>query len=72
MPTIFRLIKESAKLSMNEMLKTFNCGIGMTIVVKKSDANKVIKILEKTRFKAKIIGYIDKKHSNTIIKYENS
>jgi phosphoribosylformylglycinamidine cyclo-ligase len=70
MPNIFKLIKESAKLSMDEMLRTFNCGIGMAIIVKKSDASKVIKILEKTKFKAKIIGQINKKHSNKIIKYE--
>ena len=38
MPNIFKLIKESAKLSMDEMLRTFNCGIGMAIIVKKSDA----------------------------------
>jgi len=70
MPNIFRLIKEHAKLSMDEMLRTFNCGIGMAIIVKKSDASKVIKILEKTKFKAKIIGQINNKYSNKIIKYE--
>ena len=32
-PEVFKWIKEKSKLSEHEMLRTFNCGIGMVVIV---------------------------------------
>ncbi|MBF0540063.1 MAG: phosphoribosylformylglycinamidine cyclo-ligase [Nitrospirae bacterium] len=40
-PAIFRLIQEKGNIADNEMLKTFNMGIGFMIVVDKEDAEKI-------------------------------
>ncbi len=66
-PDLFKLVQEKAMLSNKEMLKTFNCGTGMVIIINKNDINKFKKIFEKTKYKPKIIGYIDKRNSQNII-----
>ena len=37
-------------LSEKEMLKTFNCGIGMVLIINKNDINKFDKIFKKTKY----------------------
>ncbi len=44
---IFKYIKSSGKISDEEMLHTFNCGIGMNIVVDQKDAPSVIRHISK-------------------------
>ena len=56
-PDLFKLIQEKSMLSEKEMLKTFNCGIGMVLIINKNDINKFNKIFKKTKYKPKIIGY---------------
>ncbi|GMR04563.1 MAG: phosphoribosylformylglycinamidine cyclo-ligase [Thermodesulfobacteriota bacterium] len=55
-PKIFRLIKDGGPVKEAEMLRTFNCGIGMVMAVKKKDAAPVVKELEKYGEKAFVIG----------------
>ena len=58
-PKIFKLIQDKAFLSKQEMLKTFNCGIGMVLIIGKKDIDKCNQIFSKTAYKPKIIGYVD-------------
>ena len=44
---IFKYIKSSGKISDEEMLHTFNCGVGMNIVVDQKDAPSVIRHISK-------------------------
>ncbi len=53
---IFKWLKKSG-VSEQEMLKTFNCGIGFCLIVKKNKINKIQKIFPK-KFKPYIIGKI--------------
>ena len=53
---IFKWIKK-AGVSEKEMLKTFNCGIGFCLIVKKKNIKKIQKIFVK-KFKPYIIGKI--------------
>jgi phosphoribosylformylglycinamidine cyclo-ligase len=69
-PDIFKLIQEKAILSKQEMLKTFNCGFGMVLIIKKSDIDIFKKIFSKTKYKPKIIGYIGNRNNNQNIVYE--
>jgi len=43
MPNIFHWIQQKSNLSDNEMLKTFNCGIGMVLVLKQDNINNLVK-----------------------------
>jgi phosphoribosylformylglycinamidine cyclo-ligase len=69
-PDLFKLIQEKAILNKQEMLKTFNCGIGMVLIINKEDINTLEKIFNKTKYKPKIIGYIDNRNNKNNIVYE--
>ena len=46
LPPVFRWLAETARMSEAELLKTFNCGIGMIAVVAEDRANPLISLLE--------------------------
>nr|MBU1328338.1 phosphoribosylformylglycinamidine cyclo-ligase [Candidatus Omnitrophota bacterium] len=66
-PQIFRVIQKRAGISYKEMYRTFNMGIGMVIVVSKSDVKKTHEIIKKFRLKAWTIGEIIKGNGEVII-----
>ena len=45
-PPIFSLLREKSGIAEMEMLKTFNCGIGMVLVVAAAQANEVMQQLK--------------------------
>lgn len=45
-PALFRWLQEEGKIEDAEMLRTFNCGIGMAVVVAADDATGVTRLLE--------------------------
>ena len=55
---IFKWLK-SKKISDQEMMRTFNCGVGFCLIVKKKNINKIKKIFSK-QFMPYEIGYISK------------
>jgi phosphoribosylformylglycinamidine cyclo-ligase len=55
---IFKYLEKTGNIPHREMFNVFNMGIGMMIIVKPSDADKVIKILEEKGEKAYKIGEI--------------
>jgi phosphoribosylformylglycinamidine cyclo-ligase len=46
MPEIFSWLQQKGNVNQTEMLRVFNCGIGMIIVLEEKDATKATKILE--------------------------
>lgn len=48
LPPVFQWLQSIANLPQNELLRTFNCGIGMIVVVAKEDANQIFASLEAT------------------------
>ncbi len=46
MPEVFRWIQEKGNLSRDEMLKVFNCGIGMLIIVANKDKENIMNLLD--------------------------
>lgn len=56
MPEIFSFLQKLGKVEDNEMRRTFNCGIGMVLVVNKNDVDEIIKILQSEGESVKIIG----------------
>jgi phosphoribosylformylglycinamidine cyclo-ligase len=55
-PDIFPWLQKTGNITDEEMHRTFNCGIGMVLVVDENDAAEVKKILEKEGEEAFIIG----------------
>ena len=46
MPRLFRWLQEEGNVATQEMYRTFNCGIGMVVIVAANDAEKAIGLLE--------------------------
>ena len=59
-PPIMELIQKKGRVDREEMLRTFNCGIGFVLVVAQKDAREVVKRIRRMREKAYIIGRVTK------------
>ena len=57
-PAIFRIIQEKGGIEDSEMLRVFNMGIGMIIVVPEKDSVEITSHLERLGEQAYIIGHI--------------
>ena len=57
-PPIFSFLREKSGIAEMEMLKTFNCGIGLVLVVRRRDADAVTARLRSHRCTSYIIGEI--------------
>ena len=64
---IFELIEKTGKIDNRDMFNTFNMGVGMSIVVDKSDADKAVEILNECGETAYILGEIVKSDSGVIL-----
>ncbi len=64
MPKLFNWIKSEATLDDDELFKTFNCGIGMVIIVKKESKARVMTSLRNSKERVFEIGKITKKNVN--------
>ena len=61
---LFDWIKSEANLDDDELFKTFNCGIGMVIIVEKESKNRVMTSLRDSKENVFEIGKITKKNGN--------
>ena len=61
---IFKWLK-SKNISEAEMIKTFNCGVGFCLIVKKINVNKIKSFFPK-KYKPYEIGYISKKNNKKV------
>jgi phosphoribosylformylglycinamidine cyclo-ligase len=57
-PKLFDWLREQGIVAPQEMFRTFNCGIGMVVIVDKQDADKAIKQLQAAGEKVWQIGLI--------------
>ena len=53
---VFRWLRDVAGLEDDEMLRTFNCGVGMVLIVDKTDVQTTIKILEEVGERGFVMG----------------
>ena len=60
--SIFNIIQSMGSVTDSEMYKTFNMGIGLVVVVNKTEAKKILSKLKRLGEKAYIIGRIEKGH----------
>ncbi len=57
-PALFRLIQEKGNIPERDMFNTFNMGVGMSLVVSKTDADKALHALTACGEEAYVIGEI--------------
>ena len=68
---IFSYIQKKGNIDTKEMLRVFNCGIGITLVCNKSDADLIINELKNLKISSKIIGNIVSKKGSPTVSYLN-
>ncbi len=69
-PALFDWLQEEGNISDDEMLKTFNCGIGMVVCVAKDNADAVLKHLNDNGETACIIGDIAAAQGKPKVNYQ--
>ena len=58
LPPVFEWLQKNGNIKMNEMYRTFNCGIGMAVIVAEEDAGNTIKAFNDAGEKAWRLGEI--------------
>ena len=71
MNKIFQYIQKKGNVDNSEMLRVFNCGVGMILIVKRNDADLIINELKKIKLNSSIIGDIINKSGKSIVTYLN-
>jgi len=62
--TCFKWLAEKSKICSTEMARTFNCGIGMVVIISKENADEITKILTDAGEKVYRIGEVEKNLSD--------
>ncbi|WP_163936100.1 phosphoribosylformylglycinamidine cyclo-ligase [Paraferrimonas sp. SM1919] len=57
-PTVFNWLQENGNIATEEMYRTFNCGVGLILVVDQDNADKAVEILTANGENAWVIGEI--------------
>ena len=66
MPPFFSSLRKLGKIQKSDMLRIFNCGIGMTVVIEPKDLDSAMKVISKYKFKGYMIGRVINKSSSAI------
>ena len=68
-PKAFQWLQEKGKISQSDMLRIFNCGIGMVCILDKAEVEKAKKILSKHKLRTFEVGSIVKGSLKEQIQY---
>lgn len=63
LPVVFQWLQDKGNITAQEMARTFNCGIGMVVVVNRENADATKELLESANETVFQIGYIEKQPS---------
>ncbi|MCW8108128.1 phosphoribosylformylglycinamidine cyclo-ligase [Alteromonas ponticola] len=66
-PAIFNWLQRKGNVERHEMYRTFNCGVGLVVVVDEADAEQTVSILQAQGEQAWVIGHIDEKDSDKAV-----
>jgi phosphoribosylformylglycinamidine cyclo-ligase len=67
LPAVFAWLQVEARLDQKEMLRTFNCGIGMILIVSPQEVERVLKHLDDD---TRVIGAIAKRGRGDAVRYK--
>ncbi len=68
-PKVFKWLQEKGKISQADMLRIFNCGIGMVCIIDQADLAKARKVLKNHKLRTFEIGSINKGDLKEQIQY---
>ena len=71
-PAVFEWLKEQGQVAAGEMLKTFNCGIGMLVCVAPADESKTLELLRASGERAWTLGEITAGSGAPVVNYHQS
>ena len=71
MNKIFQYIQKKGNVDNTEMLRVFNCGVGMILIVKRNDADLIVNELKKIKLNSSIVGDIINNGGKSIVTYLN-
>ncbi len=72
MPPIFEWLQSTGNISDAEMLKTFNCGVGMVLVVDPDSAQAIVATLAEASESAWVIGTITAAEGEAVVQYHGA
>jgi phosphoribosylformylglycinamidine cyclo-ligase len=64
-PPVFGWLKQAGNVSETEMIRTFNCGVGMVLIVKAEKAEEITNLLNENGETASLIGDIKNSSDNS-------
>jgi phosphoribosylformylglycinamidine cyclo-ligase len=64
LPKLFQWLQDKGNISNTELYRTFNCGIGMAIVIDKNDVAKAKQVLQESNETVYEIGIIRERLAN--------
>ena len=67
-PDVFNWIQNEGKISEDEMFNTFNCGIGMILIIKENHASEIMETFLKLGYQSTQIGYIENGTGQVMVK----
>ncbi|MCP3868464.1 MAG: phosphoribosylformylglycinamidine cyclo-ligase [Gammaproteobacteria bacterium] len=70
-PAIFQWLQDQGNIEEQEMLRTFNCGVGMVVCVAASDAEDALQTLDKQGEKAWRLGVIEASDNQTQVEFSS-
>ena len=59
LPEIFTWLQENGNISKDDMLRIFNCGIGMSLITNKKEKDNLLSFCEEIKQPIKILGKIN-------------
>ena len=71
-PAVFHWLAKAGNIDANEMARTFNCGIGMAVIVAADKADSATEILTKAGEKVFRIGVVEPRSSGEQVVLENT
>ncbi len=70
LPPLFKWLQSKANISLFELVKTFNCGIGLLIFVNKKDVETVMANINKAGYNSFLIGLMVENTSNKSVVFD--
>ena len=67
LPEIFKWLQERGNISISDLLRIFNCGIGMVLIVYKSISEDIKSDIKKNCYDCYDIGRVIKKENESVI-----
>jgi len=66
LPAVFRWLKDAGKVPAHDFLRTFNCGIGMVVIVASEDADAIASLLKSSGEIVYKLGTLDMRKSEAV------